>query len=90
MIIDILIGGVQFYLVASPEQLQFNGSVQTIEWNILVYSTSRDINVSSMSMTLTDSGYIFASLASGGRGNLVHRNISGEDMTDDEKNKRKR
>ena len=38
-----------------------------------------------MSMASTDSGDNFSSLSSGGRRNLVHSNISGEYMADNER-----
>ena len=52
VITDPLIGDVQFGPVATLEQRQFNGSGQTIERDILVYSAGRSISVSGCKLTI--------------------------------------
>ena len=49
---DPLLGDVQFDHVVTPEQHQFNGPVQTIYWDSLIYSTGMAIKVSGFNLTM--------------------------------------
>ena len=49
---DLLLGDVQFDPVARPEQHQFKGSRQTIEWDSLVKSAGRSSSVSGCKLAM--------------------------------------